>query len=219
MATLIELQRDVVQPRALNDYVKAVSIRSKYRDSLDPGHLGSFRVSVGRTSSLYHLSAFADYDARDARDPDARTAAAAGLDATESSIFTEATATLNEAGIAGLAGGGSLDATAGSVFEMRSYELVLGYTTVPRFMELYAPGVKDKIRVDDTGESRLVSLLYSEGGVAPLNTVIELWRHNSAQGSQRSREKSREANEWKKSIGAIAQLANRFESQILVPLL
>ena len=89
---------------------------------------------------------------------------------------------------------------------------------MPRFLELYAAGLADKLAVDDTGESTLVSLLHSEAGVAPLNTVIELWRHDSAQGSMRSRVKSREATTWRAAIGDIAAISTRFETQLLAPL-
>ena len=240
---------------------------------------------MGRVSSLYHLSLFDDYDARDAReqqsdlrvpdgvlleyrrprrtlpsrdDPSPRNihvvAAASprpvsddrrfgseyprdlalprryedtpegdpvasriegALLSTETSVFAEATATLEAAGLPGLAGGIDLSETA--VYELRTYELVLGYATVPKFLELYGPGLVDKLAVDDSGESKLLSLLHSEAGVAPLNTVVELWRHESAQGAQRSRVASRGATTWRKAIGDIAEIATRFETQLLRP--
>ena len=94
---------------------------------------------------------------------------------------------------------------------------MLGYATVPKFLELYGPGLVDKLAVDDSGESKLLSLLHSEAGVAPLNTVVELWRHESAQGAQRSRVASRGATTWRKAIGDIAEIATRFETQLLRP--
>ena len=216
MATLVELERDAVRPKCLEAYAEAAAVDSRARAALDPGHLGSFRVRAGRTSSIYHLSTFADWEGRRARD---LSRVAPGLDATENSIFAEATATLADAGVRGLAAGGALDATPRAVFEMRTYALKLGYDTVPDFLALYGRGLVDKLRVDDSGASRLVTLLYAEAGAAPLNTVVELWRHESAAGSQRSREASRGAAEWRAAIGEIAKLAVRFETQLLAPLL
>ena len=145
------------------------------RKSLDKGYLGSFGVDVGRASSIYHLSVFEDYDQRDAREAtEGLRFFHQGLQSLESSVFKEASATLNEAGLPGLQDG--LDAVQGCAFELRTYELQLGYDTVPNFLEIYSGGLKDKMEHDDSGESRLISLLHSEAGVAPLNTVIELWR-------------------------------------------
>ena len=79
--------------------------------------------------------------------------------------------------------------------------------------------LKNKMEHDDSGESRLISLLHSEAGVAPLNTVIELWRHESAQGAQRSRLASRKATSWRRAVNHIAELSTRFETQLLRPIL
>ena len=215
----VEIERDVVRPAALAAYKARVAAHGAARGALDEGYRASFGVAVGRTSSVYHLGTVADYDARDGRDAaEGLRAPLDGVDATETSVFAEATATLAGAGLPGLAGGAVVDAAPGAVYELRTYELVLGYATVPRFLELYAAGLADKLAVDDTGESTLVSLLHSEAGVAPLNTVIELWRHDSAQGSMRSRVKSREATTWRAAIGDIAAISTRFETQLLAPL-
>ena len=170
------------------------------RHKLDKGYLGSFGVDVGRASSVYHLSVFEDYDERDAREAtEGLRFFHQGVQSLESSVFKEASATLNEAGLPGLQDG--LDAVQGCAFELRTYELQLGYDTVPNFLEIYSGGLKDKMEHDDSGESRLISLLHSEAGVAPLNTVIELWRHESAQGAQRSRLASRKATSWRRARG------------------
>ena len=216
----VEIEHDRCAPAAVGRYQSRVAAHAASRKAVDAGYLGSFGVAVGRTSSVYHLSTVADYDARDAREAlEALRPSPEGLASTETSVFAEATGTLEGVGIEGLLGGGGLlGATESTVFEMRTYELVLGYATVPKFLELYSGGLANKMRVDDTKESRLLSLLHSEAGTAPLNTVIELWRHESAQGSQRSRAKSREATEWRAAIGAIAEISTRFETQLLRPL-
>jgi hypothetical protein len=61
-------------------------------------------------------------------------------------------------------------------------------------MQQYAEGLQDKLRADQTGASTLVTLLYNE--VGPLNTVLEIWRHESMERSQDSRVASRQAPLW-----------------------
>ena len=56
-----------------------------------------------------------------------------------------------------------------------------------------------------------------EEDCGPLNMVVELWRHASMEGAQRSREASRGATEWRAAIAQIAQGALSFETQTLVP--
>ena len=214
----VELERDVVAPQHLAEYRAMLAAHAPTRHKVDKGYLGSFGVDVGRASSVYHLSVFEDYDQRDAREAtEGLRFFHQGVQSLESSVFKEASATLNEAGLPGLQDG--LDAVQGCAFELRTYELQLGYDTVPNFLEIYSGGLKDKMEHDDSGESRLISLLHSEAGVAPLNTVMELWRHESAQGAQRSRLASRKATSWRRAVNHIAELSTRFETQLLRPIL
>ena len=69
----------------------------------------------------------------------------------------------------------TLPPTSAVCYELRRYQLKLGYPTVPDFLKSYGEGLQDKLRADDSGASTLVTLLYNE--VGPLNTVLELWRH------------------------------------------
>lgn len=214
----VELETDNVSPKILSAYCARVAAHAPTRKEIDAGYLGSFNVDVGRATSVYHLSTFEDYDARDRREATAELRCAHdGVRDLETSVFKEATLTLNEAGLPGLADG--LDAVRGCAFEMRTYELQLGYDTVPNFLEMYAGGLADKMEHDDSGESRLISLLHSEAGVAPLNTVIELWRHESAQGAQRSRIASRKAATWRQAVSHIADLSTCFHTQLLRPIM
>ena len=101
-------------------------------------------------------------------------------------------------------------------WELRRYQLVLGYTTVPRFLELYGAGLPEKLRVDQTGASTLATLLYSDCG--PLNVVVEVWRHESLQRALDSRQASRQATKWKEAIGEIAKLGQSFSTLYMRPL-
>ena len=110
---------------------------------------------------------------------------------------------MNSCGLPGAAGFNTSEGGPNVAWELRKYQLVLGYTTMPRFLELYSEGLKDKLAADDSGASQLVSLLYSDNG--SLNVVIELWRHESMQRAQDSRVASRKAQKWKTAIGEIAR--------------
>jgi|TARA_B100000524_G_scaffold43217_1_gene20649 hypothetical protein len=101
-------------------------------------------------------------------------------------------------------------------WELRKYQLQLGYDTVPRFLELYKEGLKDKLAADDSGASELATLLYSDSG--PLNVVVELWRHETMQRAQDSRKASRKATKWRSAINEIAKLSTSFDTRFMRPM-
>lgn len=116
------------------------------------------------------------------------------LVSSSSVAMVEATACLQSCGLPGAMGfrvhrdrrGSTLVAADNDdtavAWELRTYQLRLGYDTVPRFLELYGEGLADKLSADDSGASQLATLLYSDSG--SLNVVMELWRHESLQRSQ-----------------------------------
>ena len=105
-----------------------------------------------------------------------------------------------------------------TIFEVRKYNLKLGYDTVPNFLKLYEEGLPSKLNAPGTDESTsLVTLLYSE--VGRLNEVIEIWRHgNGLEGMERSRVAARSAGQWRSAIKEIADLAIEFRSTVHQPL-
>ena len=178
---------------------------------------------INTINSLYHWDSYAE---RDAVGPDffERAAESTGL---RSVIMVEATDSLKSWGLDGVAGfeptatlgGPRKDAREPSAWEFRKYQLKLGYTTVPKFLELYGSGINEKLAVsraaaEDT--SRLVTLLYSTNG--PLNVVIELWRHDSLANAEASRRSSRLAPTWRRAIEEIATISTSFEVEFLRPL-
>eukprot|EP00931_Biecheleriopsis_adriatica_P071083 TRINITY_DN44939_c0_g1_i1.p1 TRINITY_DN44939_c0_g1~~TRINITY_DN44939_c0_g1_i1.p1 ORF type:complete len:255 (-),score=30.87 TRINITY_DN44939_c0_g1_i1:103-867(-) len=216
---LLELTEAEVQPGQLQEYLP--TLRKSLADSQHaglPAPLGVWTTDIGLSlGRVYVLRNWADYNARDAA---AHISPCLGpCQVLRSSIFAEATAALDAAGLeTGLLDFEAPGSIGGPVaYELRTYELKLGYATVPTFLELYTNGLKDKFEADRSGQSMLVSLIYSEAGAAPLNTVHELWRHTSLQGSQTSREASRAAKGWRKAVGEIAELATSFRTQYLRP--
>ena len=64
----------------------------------------------------------------------------------------------------------SLDA----VYEIRHYQLIPGYETVPQLIEIFNEGLPDKINACDSSTGRLILLAHSDVGL--LNQFIEIWR-------------------------------------------
>lgn len=147
-----------------------------------------------------------------------------GVVSRSAGLYAEATALLHDHGIQGLAAlpPPSLVATDSDdgrdcIYELREYQLRLGYDTVPRFLELYGGGLPSKLGAEGTDPSTsLVSVMYCE--VGPLNHVIELWRHGAgARAMEQSRAAARSAAEWRQAIAKIAELANTFSTSVLRP--
>ena len=110
------------------------------------------------------------------------------------------------------------EATADAIYEVRRYQLRLGYTTVPKWLELYSAGLPSKLNAPGTDPtSSLVTVIYNE--VGSLNEVIELWRHGGGTGAmETSRAAARGAQEWRNAIANIAELAITFHSTIHKPM-
>jgi len=214
-----ELRTDEVSPAALDDYVAA-------SERLPPGALGAWKTALGgRLHTVQTLSYWDDYDQRDALllDDEPSPLIKAALTSSDSVVMHEATAALESCGLAGAAGFAAQQESAGTggdsarvAWELRQYQLVLGYATVPRFLELYTEGLRDKLAADDSGASQLATLLYSDSG--SLNVVVELWRHESMQRAQASRIASRQAAKWKAAIGEIATISTSFSTRMMRPL-
>ena len=116
---------------------------------------------------------------------------------------------MQEMGLVGLGGDGNESSNddeeetetsngTNTIFEVRRYQLQLGYDTVPRFLSLYQEGLPSKLN-EATGKdptTSLITLLYSE--VGPLNHVIEVWKHGYGTAAmERSRVAARQAQEWR----------------------
>jgi len=241
-----ELRRDQVLPGDFSSYLAQHNRTAKERQNLLPGWLGMWNTALGGSvHTVRHLYHWESYEARDAsgramddhpmylmNEPAMGGGGAeqdhllplpslrAKLASSESVVMVEATQTLHNCGLMGAAGytPPTVPAHAQSsvAWELRTYQLVLGYSTVPKFLSLYEPGLRDKLAADDSGASELATLLYSDCG--SLNVVVELWRHESMQRAQDSRVASRAAIKWREAIGEIATLSTSFTTEYLRPL-
>tara|TARA_B110001452_G_scaffold255373_1_gene247749 strand:- start:26 stop:820 length:795 start_codon:yes stop_codon:yes gene_type:complete len=224
-----ELRTDQVQPGELVAYLQT------QEDIAGVGQVegwkGMWHTELGGTvGCVHHLYHWRDYDQRDGAldrlsDHDALFMAhPETLQSSRAVVMLEATDCLESCGLPGAAGFASppappevegAEAPPLVCWELRTYQLQLGYDTVPRFLALYGEGLKDKLAADSSGASSLATLLYSDCG--SLNVVIELWRHQSLQRAQDSRRASRAAPKWRAAIGEIATLATSFDTQYLRP--
>jgi len=225
-----ELRQYDIKPDQIKFYLsetaKHESDRANAFNSPASRFLGFWSTEIGgNLNRVHHLYHYSDYDTRDK----IRAAAAANegwnaylakvkpaMVSQQSSAFIEASSVLSACSLPN-----ALDFKPPSesplkvAYEMRVYQLQLGYNRVPDFLKLYGKGLPDKLHVDQTGASQLVTLLYSDSG--PMNKVIEIWRHESMQRSIDSRVASREASKWKEAIAGIAQEAVSFETWTLRP--
>mmetsp|Transcript_36723 Transcript_36723/g.73595 ORF Transcript_36723/g.73595 Transcript_36723/m.73595 type:complete len:252 (+) Transcript_36723:148-903(+) len=225
-----ELRQYVIRPGSMKPYMTetfaAAGVRKALFDTQDSRWLSFFSTEIGGSlTSVHHLYWYKDYDVRDKVRAKAASSLEWGaylkevrplMDSQKNCALIEATSTLQAAGLPGALSFAAPDDSCTAVaYELRRYQLKLGYNTVPDFLKLYGEGLPDKLRVDDSGASTLVTLLYSDSG--PLNVVYEVWRHESLQRSLAARQASRQSSKWKEAVGSIALLAETFDTQFLRP--
>lgn len=228
-APLVELREDTLHCERAAEYAALASkIRSEQSDTL-PLRLLCMPDAGGTLNVATQLCYFASgHLERDATYKAIRAAAAANKDVIESQkcvrkqsslLFVEAPL-VSQHGLHGASGAGCPggEASETAIYELRRYQLKLGYDTVPRFLEMYGSGLPSKLSAVGTDASTsLVTLLYTE--VGSLNEVIELWRHGGGtMAMEQSRRAARGATEWRKAIAEIAGLAVSFTTTIHKPL-
>ena len=223
---IVELREYKLKPEHSATYIKHTTDYAAVRHSHVPTRLFSLPETGGQLHVATHFYHYAGYEQRDQ--------ARAQMPADEqwmtyltlvrpcvqeqiSTVFTEAPL-VQEFNLHGMANGSSPgDDSAKTSYEIRRYQLQLGYDTVPKFLEHYQKGLPSKMNAPGTCPSTsLVTLLYNDTG--PLNEVIEIWRHgNGTHAMGISREAARGATEWRNSIANIADLAISFRSTIHKP--
>jgi hypothetical protein len=102
-----------------------------------------------------------------------------------------------------------------AVYEIRHYQLIPGYTTVPQMLSILSRGLPDKLAVCDSSLGELVLLAHSD--VSTLNQFIEIWRYPSPAASMEHRVASRKALVWKDTIAEAAKITVTFKNRIMLP--
>ena len=232
---IVELREYDIPPEHAVSYMKSTTAAADLRKSLVPLRLFSLPETGGELNRATHAYYYGGgHDERDSK----RGAMAQNdgwkaylgecrpfMGLQRSNIFVEAPLVGSTEGVLGLEtnfgddSDGSSNKLLGSnpVFEYRRYKLVLGYDTVPKFLNLYESGLPSKLKAEGTDPTTsLVTVMC--GDVGRLNEVIEIWRHGDGIAAmERSRIAARSANEWRHAIAAIAPLAIEFTSTIHKP--
>ena len=232
---IIELREYKLIPGQAGVYMKHTTEYASVRHEHVPTRLFSLPETGGQlhvATHFYHYSeGYEERDAvRSAMPKDDRWTTYLGLirpliNEQYSTCFTEAPL-VKDFGLHGMAnannpGEGQDDDGVNGVttpsYEIRRYRLILGYDTVPKFLEHFGRGLPSKLGAKGTDPSTsLVTLMYNDTG--PLNEVIEIWRHGGGTRAMGvSREAARSANEWREAITNIANLAQSFNTTIHKP--
>jgi NIPSNAP len=225
---IVEFREDALKPAFITKYLANTEQTADLRKALIPLRLYSLPDTGGKLNVATHVYYYAgghpERDAAHARmaeNPQWQThleASKAFIQNDASVILVESPFIQNFAEIQGLANNLENDRSHKCIFEIRRYNLILGYDTVPKFMKLYEAGLPSKLHAEGTDPTTsLITLLYSE--VGRLNEVIEIWRHGDGTAAmERSRVAARGASPWRKSIAEIAPLAIDFTSTIHKPM-
>jgi len=230
---LFEFRVCSVKPGAMDAYLAACAAHAETRARLEPGFLGAFRTSTGgELNEITRVTHFADYDARDATSAAKRADPAwrafcqdteSMLEKHTSEMYLPATPCLEA-----IAKSPS-DANAFSrwraffhendekpgVFELRAYQLELGYNPIPKLVAHMAEGLPSKLASDPDENGALVGMFYSD--VGRLNRFVEVWRYDSAQKHIAAREAARGAQTWRACVGHIAPMVQMFDTKLTEP--
>lgn len=228
---IFEFRTSIIYPHRMSAYLAACAVQPWSR--VDPGFLGFWVTDAGGDQNeVTRVHHYADYDARDASRAElaANSTWHAFLDIEKNSVASErseiylsADACLvasgapqgaSAASVAGAACASSSDSAAG-VFEMRTYQLELGYNPVPKLIGHMVEGLPSKLASDPDELGALVGMFYSD--VGRLNRFVEVWRYPSFQDHIRVREAARTAIKWRETIGAIAPMVQMFETKLCIP--
>jgi hypothetical protein len=190
--------------------------------------LGFFQTETGGdVNRVTHVYRYENYDERDrVRGGMARDAewvnflreSKSALRSQTSEIFLEAAKATTAAGLGvnDMVRRAAQDgARAPGVFELRRYQLELGYNPIPKLIDHLASGLPSKIQSDKDKKGELCGMFYSD--VGKLNQFVELWRYDSYQDHIRVREAARGASAWRAAIGEIAPMVQMFDTQLLKP--
>lgn len=226
---VVELREYLLKPEAVGTYMKATTAAADLRKSLVPMRLFSTPDTGGRLNKAIH---FYHYEGGIEERDEKRCIQAKNKEWAEylkqarpcmkeqkSNIYAEAPFVHSDPRIPGFKAEfyNNSITNPNCIYEMRRYQLKLGYDTVPRFLKLYSGGLDSKLEAKGTCPSTsLCTVLYTE--IGSLNEVIEIWRHGEGVNAMtQSRNAARSADAWRDAIKNIADLANSFTNTIVRP--
>ena len=218
---LVELRTYTLHPGGFAKWMELTEEAAELRNASLPAFRAMFTCESGgvlnRVTHLYVYSSWAErVAARSALLDNAAwtnyvTSVRPFVQTQESELLLESSDVHKATGIPPAA---SFASTSGpSLYELRSYQLELGYNPVPALRKAFVVGVPAKQAA--LAEGRLVLVAASEVGV--LNRVYELWRFRDMESCLAARQAARTVPEWNACIGSIAPSVQSFQTQLLVP--
>lgn len=111
------------------------------------------------------------------------------------------------------------DAPAGAVFEMRTYRLA-ATASIRKLVRAFEEGLPAKAEAaaqELGGQDKQQLALFGSVEVGDVDTVVELWRYESAEACARARRAARLAPEWKRAVSSVAAGVSQFRCQLLTP--
>ena len=225
-SSLVEIRECHLKPSCAGAYLKMAEAIEPLRKQLMPLRLFAVSDTGGVLNTAFHFYCYPSLQNREDVTKTMRESVSWTIfesdsnpfcDKQISNIYAEAPFVTKE-GYGGMGverPGDNSSATPAAIYEIRRYQLVLGYETMPRFFDYYSSGLKSKLEVSQEAGSHFCTLLYNEVGSG--NEVMELWRHKGVTGMVQSRVLSRQSQPWKKAIAEIAPLAVSFSNMLLKP--
>lgn len=222
-AKLYEWRTYHLKPDAVPDYVAICDETAALRKSINPALKAFFQVETGgNVNEVRHLYCWdsvthrATVRAEGAANPEWRAFLKASLPmvaSMKSELFTASAACHAAANsVHPLEFAPSTDGP--GFYEMRSYQLILGYSPVPKLFDAFAAGLPAKVAADPTG-GQLAFLGASEVGT--LNQVVELWRYKSWEDMLTARQAARPVQAWRDTIATVAPMVSHFDTAMLKP--
>lgn len=102
-----------------------------------------------------------------------------------------------------------------TIYEIRHYQLVPGYDSVPNLINIFCQGLPDKLAACGSLTGELILLAHSD--ISILNQFVEIWRYPSPSSCIIHREASRNAKIWRSSIAEAAKITVAFQNRIMIP--
>lgn len=168
---IYEYRHYQLYPAGVNAYVAMATESSDLRKSLVPLRL----FSLPETGSDLNIASHLYYYEGGMEERDAKRKVSGGSDrwkkfvadsrvhvlAQKSLIYTEAPSSVLEAGDSkgGVWDGSSVTSSPDVCYEIRKYQLGLGYDAVPDFLDVFSEGLQHKVKCQDE-ETQLATVMY-----------------------------------------------------------
>lgn len=188
VSPVVELREYLLNPKDTNLYLNVAADFSYLRNEIEPLRLFATPETgliVNKAIHLYYYEGGLEerdrkkiFQGKSSQWQDYLRQARPCMQEQRSSIYVEAPLVYSDSRISGFKTeflANESNDKMSSLYEIRRYQLRLGYDTVPKFLSFYSSGLPSKLNATGSDPTTsLCSVLYNE--VGSLNEVIEIWR-------------------------------------------